>query len=129
MEHNIKDYTKVVNQLNNFIEVSRNNKVDDGSHLVEINNKWYKLSNNGGETNLDLVNSDGVYPSIPHTSNKIEVTPLVLAYRIATYISDDWSAIDWDATDKWLRNILSNYNTRKAINYTIKRAKNDNGWG
>jgi len=114
----INNYSAVAKGLRYFTEVQETREMVDGSHLVKVNDKWYMLSDNGGETNVSLMNGKSI--SIPHTHFNFNVTPMVLAYRIATYLNEGWSAINWDINNKDIENILAKYKSVDAINYKLK---------
>ena len=78
------------------------------------------LSDNGGETNVELINGKSI--SIPHTFNGQIITPLVLAYRIAAYISGGWGNINWQVRNKDIHNIIYDYGTFniEVINHVAK---------
>jgi hypothetical protein len=120
MNFNIKDYTKVVDKLNLFIDINMKRQVEDGTHLFQYNNKTYMLTDNGGETNVILINDSNF--SIPHTSHSIEVTPKVLAYRIATYLMKNYSKINWDIDENIINKAYEKYQSHKIeiIDYTFK---------
>ena len=127
MEFNINDYTKVVEELKKFIKLEKR-KVEDGSYLLEIGNQWYRLTDNGGETNVELINGKTV--SIPHTSRKFDVTPLVLAYRIACYLKGGWGEINFKVNNNDIYKVLNEYETYdhnsnnvEIINYLYKEVK------
>jgi hypothetical protein len=121
MNFNIKDYTKVVDKLNLFIDINMKRQVEDGTHLFQYNNKTYMLTDNGGETNVILINDSSF--SIPHTSHSIEVTPKVLAYRIATYLEKNYSEINWKVNQNTIKKSKNKYNVNdiEIINYTAKK--------
>lgn len=117
---NIKDYSEIVNFLKYFLPLQSTKKLNNGEYLFEYQNNWFRLSDNGGETNIDLINAKQPFYSIPHTSNKFEVTPLVLAYRIATYLKNGYSQINWNIIDEDLKNVITKYNDSKAIWFVIE---------
>ena len=88
----INNYSAVVKDMRYFTDVQCSKEIEDGSHLILVNDKWYMLSDNGGETNVTLINEKNI--SIPHTRFGVGLTPLVLAYRIATYLNEGWSEIN-----------------------------------
>jgi hypothetical protein len=120
MNDNIKDYTKVINKLGLFIDIDRQRQVEGGTHLFNYNNETYLLSDSGGETNVELINKN-VKP-IPHVANKFDVTPVVLAYRIAIYLKKNYSKINWDIDENIINKAYKEYKSHKIeiINYTFK---------
>lgn len=120
MKFEINDYTKVVENLKLFIDINMERKVEDGTHLFEFDNNTYLLSDNGGETNVTKLNKDSL--SIPHTSRDIEVSPKVLAYRIATYLTKGYNRIHWNVDENIINKVKEKYKTYKVevINYTAK---------
>jgi len=114
----INNYSAVAKDLRYFTKVQESKETVDGSHLIKVNDKWYMLSNNGGETNVTLINKKNI--SIPHTRFGVGLTPLVLAYRIATYLNEGWSEINWDINNKDIENVLAKYKSFEAINYKLK---------
>lgn len=114
----INNYSAVVTDLKNFTEVQESKEITDGSHLIKVNDSWYMLSDNGGETNVSLMNGKSI--SIPHTHFNFNVAPMVLAYRIATYLNESWGAIKWHINNKDIENVLAKYKSVDAINYKLK---------
>ena len=123
MQHNINDYTEVVEYLDSFIGVTMKRQVEDNTHLFEYNHTTYLLNDNGGETNVITINQDSI--SIPHTSHSIDVTNEVLAYRIATYITKGYSEINWNVNQKTIDITKKEYKTNKLdiINYVAEEVK------
>ena len=123
MQHNINDYTEVVEYLDSFIGVTMKRQVEDNTHLFEYNHTTYLLTDNGGETNVIAINQDSI--SIPHTSHSIDVTNEVLAYRIATYITKGYSDINWNVNQKIIDITKKEYKTNKLdiINYVEEEVK------
>ena len=120
MTINDKYYSETVSYLVKFIDIQRHKKVEDGSYLIQTKNTWYMLSDNGGETNVELINGKSI--SIPHTSNKQKITPLVLAYRIAAYLQDGWGNVDWNVNENIIKTAIVEYksNNIEVINYIAK---------
>jgi len=120
MKFNIKDYKKVAKSIENFMNLDKSLEIENGSYLIQINSTWYMLSDNGGETNVELINGKSI--SIPHTSNKQKITPLVLAYRIAAYLQDGWGNVDWNVNEKIIKTAIVEYksNSIEVINYIAK---------
>ena len=120
MTINDKYYSETVSYLVKFIDIQRHKKVEDGSYLIQTKNTWYRLSDNGGETNVELINNKSI--SIPHTFNGQIITPLVLAYRIAAYLQNGWGNINWQVRNKDLHNIIYDYGTFniEVINHVAK---------
>ena len=120
MKYNINNYKEVANLIENFIDLDRNLEIENGSCLMQINHTWYMLSHNGSETNVELINGKSV--SIPHTSNKLTVTPLVLAYRISAYINGGWGNINWNVNENIIKTAIVEYksNSIEVINHIAK---------
>lgn len=120
MNFKIKDYTEVVKNLKLFIDINMNRQVEDGTHLFNFNDTTYLLGDNGGETNVILINDKS--KSIPHTAHFMDVTPKVLAYRIATYLTKGYKAINWDITEEIINKSREKYKTYdvEIVNYTMK---------
>ncbi|KXS45435.1 MAG: hypothetical protein AWU54_452 [Candidatus Frackibacter sp. T328-2] len=119
MKFNIKDYKEVVSKLNYFVEVESKMKIEGKENwIIEFKNKMYMISNNGGETNVSAINfSKSV--SIAHTSNKFEVSALVLAYRIGKLLEEGWSGINWNINHDDIIEVLDQYKSREAIMYAL----------
>jgi hypothetical protein len=117
----INNYSAVVKDLRYFTEVQESKEMVDGSHLIRVNDKWYMLSDNGGETNVSVMNGKSI--SIPHAHFNFNVTPNILAYRIATYLNEGWEAIKWNINDDDIENVLAKYKSLEAINYKLREVK------
>jgi hypothetical protein len=64
------------------------------THKPENQDRYWSLSDNGGEVNVELINSDKRTISVPSTSCRFYVTAETIAYRIMCAITD--RAIIWD---------------------------------
>ena len=101
MKHNIDDYEKVLNKMHHWVELRRIQEIDHG-WIFEYEDNLYLVSDNGGETNIYQINGEGT--SVPHTSHKINVTPIVLAYRLSMYLLG--LPINYDLTHDKLQNAI-----------------------
>jgi|SRR6056297_3064266 len=123
MKNNINNYTEVVEYLDSFIGITMKRQVEDNTHLFEYDHTTYLLTDNGGETNVIAINQDSV--PIPHTSNKINVTAEVLAYRIGTYLIAGYSDINWYVNQEIIDRTKAAFKTNKlsVMNYVEKEGK------
>ena len=102
MQHNIKNYFDILCEIRRYwCDIHVITKLDDGGYIFEYDNEYYMISDNGGETNVMLINKETV--SIPHTSNRYEVTKLVLAYRISMHLLD--KKIDYEIGPEQIQKI------------------------
>ena len=115
--YNYGEYTEVIKHLKKFINIKFARKVKGGTHLFDYNNQTYLLGDNGGETNVILINKNS--RSIPHTSTKIDVLPKVLAYRIAVYLEHGYKDINWAVSENLINEIYKKYNTYDIYNTEI----------
>jgi hypothetical protein len=121
MNFNIKDYKDVINHLNYFIELDNKMKIEnENKWMIEFEGIFYMINDNGGEINVFSVNYDEG-GSVPHTSNKIEVSSLVLSYRIAKFLKEGWSSINWGVEESDIVKVLDQYQSREAVMYELRR--------
>ena len=45
-------------------------------------NEYWALTDNGGELIIEKINSDGVHPHVPYTSNTFTMTTMTVVYRL-----------------------------------------------
>jgi hypothetical protein len=68
----------------------------NGTVIVEYNNRWAFLNDNGGEINLGYINENDLR-SVPTTTNRGTLTAEVVAYRIAMTLKGE--PVDYDYFD------------------------------
>jgi hypothetical protein len=68
-----------------------------GASVIETNYAYFLLSDNGGEVNLNKVNSGDQIHSIPYTIFRTPISPATLAWRIVQKIEGKTDGeIDWE---------------------------------
>jgi hypothetical protein len=87
----------VLQCLDKFYGIKFKCKINGGNlvaHKPRCQERFWILSDNGGEINVELLNSTQIVKSVPSTSNEFYVTAETIAYRIMCAITNQ--AIDWN---------------------------------
>ena len=109
MNWHIKNYEEIGKLLSKLLLIYNMQVLKNGSLMFDYGSKTYRLSDNGGETTVELININSF--GIPHNQeNKLE--PFAVAYRIATYINKGYKYINWQIRkNKTIEDILNDYMT------------------
>jgi hypothetical protein len=87
----------VLQCLDKFYGIKFKCKMNGGNivaHKPKHQEVFWILTDNGGEINVELLNSTQMVKSVPSTSDKFYVTSETIAYRIMCAITDQ--PIDWN---------------------------------
>jgi hypothetical protein len=64
------------------------------SAVVLFASAYWALTDNGGELIVDKINSDGLHPHIPYTSDAFTMTTMTMVYRVLRALKGE--PIDYD---------------------------------
>lgn len=119
-DYSIKSYKNIVTQIKRLINIEDKGAIENGSHLFVYNHKYYLVSDNGGETNLDVINTDE-YIAVNHTDEFVQRVPdLVTAYRIATCLKLGIRNVNWEIRKGDIQEVLTKFSSKDAIWYKLQ---------